>query len=158
MAKMELSKAGYRKNDQRLQRLILVHTNGEKTVKIAKQIAKNLSEIGIKVSLKEVPYEKDGLWEDTLAKGKYHMFLMGFKSNSGTQEILSDNKMATDLLKPLFTSNGEANFFYINDKFLDSKLSEKNPSLSEKELKELNLYLQANPITVNLFYIKKILL
>ncbi len=159
MAKQLLQKAGYTKNDSRLQELTLIHTNGTVTNKIAKIIQKQLGRTGFNVLLRQVNYEVQGEWENYLASGKYHLFLMGYKpfvpGSESTKETTS-----VALLNDLFGSGGEANFFALSDKKVDLMLSRAALEASQtnettSSLRRLNALLQDDPITVNLFYIKK---
>jgi ABC-type transport system substrate-binding protein len=60
--------------------LTLLHTDGVKTIKIAKLIKKNLAAVGVNVNLKQVAYQDQTRWEKELQSGKDHLFLMGYKS------------------------------------------------------------------------------
>ena len=118
-------------------RVVLLHTDGVKTVEIAKQIKKDLSKIGIKVKFEQIDYAIDGMWEEALASGKYHLFLMGYKADDG------------DLLTPLFSKKGEANF-------CNFKSSRFEKLLKQKKYKEANRFLVKNQVIVPLFYITKL--
>lgn len=157
-----LKKSGYSRNDKRLKHLVLIHTDGVKTVEIANAVAADLKKIGVTADLKQIRYSEGEDWERALSSGKFHMFLMGYKllpeEDVPTAEALSSQRM----LRDLFHTNGEANFFFFSDKELDSAI-EKGGSLPTGEassltqnLKNLNKYLQDLSLTVNLFYIKKI--
>jgi len=157
-----LKKAGYSRNDRRLKELVLIHTDGVKTVKIARRIASDLKKIGVTVRSKQVRYSQGEDWEEALSKGKFHMFLMGYKllpeEDVPTSEALSTQRM----LKDLFHTDGEANFFSVSDKKLDSSIERIDLTPTSEAasltagLKALNKYLQDLSLTVNLFYIEKI--
>jgi len=76
-----LKLAGYSKGDKRLKGLVLVHTDGIKTVEIANKIKKDLSKGGIEITLKKIPYIDSKEWTKTLEGGRNHLFLMGYKAN-----------------------------------------------------------------------------
>lgn len=78
-AKSRLIKAGYSINDKRLKKLSLLHTDGDKTIQIAKLLKRNLIQLGINLDLVQVSYQKQNLWQQKLESGKYHMFLLGYK-------------------------------------------------------------------------------
>lgn len=169
LARSLLRKAGYRPGDPRLRDLVLIHTDGIKTQEIAKSVKRDLKDIGIKIQLKQIPYSNSGEWENTLASGKYHMFLMGYKflagkvtDESSSLEAIEGPFDSAGYIRSLFSSGGEANMFFLRDKTLDYTLEyiglipSTEAAFRTKKLKDLNWRLQENPVTVNLFYIKKI--
>jgi ABC-type transport system substrate-binding protein len=80
-AKELMKAAGYSLNDPRIKNITLLHTDGKKTIEIAKAIEKNLAQIGIKLNRVQVSYQDNKKWSEALASGQYHMFLMGYKAN-----------------------------------------------------------------------------
>jgi ABC-type transport system substrate-binding protein len=159
-SKSLLKKAGYAKNDMRLRDLILIHTDGTMTTKIAAAIRKQLGRAGFSVALRKINYEAQGEWETELSAGKYHLFLMGYKPGVPGSES-SQETTAVSLLRPLFGMEGEANFFGLADKTIDALLDRSeylNAGTLETAsiLRRINAILQENPVTVNLFYIKKL--
>jgi len=70
--------------------LSLLHTDGLKTIEIAKLIRKNLATVGIKVILKQVPYSDQEKWNAELQSGRHHMFLMGYKASPPGELLLGD--------------------------------------------------------------------
>ncbi|MCX5750380.1 MAG: ABC transporter substrate-binding protein [Candidatus Saganbacteria bacterium] len=80
-AKELMKAAGYSLNDPRIKNINLLHTDGKKTIEIAKAIEKNLAQIGIKLTRVQFSYQDNQKWSDALSSGQYHMFLMGYKAN-----------------------------------------------------------------------------
>ncbi len=160
LAKSLMLKAGYPLNDKRLKVLTLLHTDGKKTIEIAKWIKRDLINLGIDLTLKEVKYEEQEAWERELSSGKYHMLLMGYKATSwGSEEAKADT---VKLLYPLFHSGGSANFTFYSNSRVDELLDQLESidislsSMREGKLKEINRVLLEDPPTVNLFYITKL--
>ena len=164
-AKALMKKAGYPMTDQRLKSMKLLHTDGVKTVAIAKQIQDDLKNIGMKVELVEVSFMDEEKWATELASGKYDLFLMGYKAGieqlfaTDEAEVLVDSY---NLVDPLFKTEGEANFTgYANeevDKLLKQLTGLDMALKSERhnKLKEINQILYKELPVVVLFYIEKI--
>lgn len=91
-AKAILRSAGYSAADKRLDGLSLLHTDGVKTIQIAKLIKKNLAAIGIKIDLVQVAYRDEEKWQTALQSGKFHMFLLGYKASSFGALFIGDTK------------------------------------------------------------------
>ncbi|MBU0686273.1 MAG: hypothetical protein KKB81_00270 [Candidatus Margulisbacteria bacterium] len=91
-AKALMIEAGFPMNDQRIKGLALLHTDGDKTIKIAKLIKQNLSAIGVKVDLVQVSFREEGKWQEALESGKFHMFLMGYKAADFGTLFIGDKK------------------------------------------------------------------
>jgi len=163
-AKTLMKKAGFNMTDKRLKALSLLHTDGVKTVAIAKEIQKDLQKIGIKINLSQIDYMSQEAWIGELTSGKHDFFLMGYKA--GIEEFLSSPEASGvdsySLVKPLFGSNGSANFTGFSnekvDKLLD-QLSGINFALKAErhaKLKEINnILVKERPVEV-LFYIEKL--
>ena len=139
-ARTLLKRAGYKPNDPRLKKVRLLHTDGDKTVVIARQIKQDLKKIGIGVELVEVSYRDEVRWSRELASHKYPLFLMGYKAdNLFTAEAATAAPDTARLLEPLFRTNGEANFTGYSNPDVDmlfDQLSVINPALEgERELK-----------------------
>jgi len=65
-AKKFMLEAGYPVTDKRLKNLSMLHTDGEKTIEIAKWIKRYLIGLGVDLSLKQVSYSNEGKWEKEL--------------------------------------------------------------------------------------------
>jgi ABC-type transport system substrate-binding protein len=91
-ARALLKKAGYSTKDKRLKNLSLLHTDGIKTIAVAKQIKSDLAALGIKVELVQVAYRDTEKWQAALESGKFHMFLMGYKATKFTTLYIGDKK------------------------------------------------------------------
>ena len=89
-AKALMASAGYPTSDKRLKTLMLLHTDGEKTVEIAKWIKRYLINLGVDLKLVQVKYSDYDAWEKELSSGKYHMFLMGYKPVLFDQILIGD--------------------------------------------------------------------
>ena len=130
----------------------MVHTDGIKTVEIAKVIEDNLTKLGIKVSRTEISYSDEDKWERELTSGTYQLFLMGYKAENPEDTVT--------LLKPLFHTRGDANITYYRSGQVDTLLdeAEKTPIDSEREkrLAKANRIILGDCPTVNLFYITKL--
>ncbi len=158
-----IRQAGYSKRDRRLKGLLLIHTNGVKTVQIAQLIKKDLSAVGIEIKLKNVDYEEEDAWENELMEKKEHLFLMGYKSSLQPFENKNDDISRTEqFLRDLFYSGGEANMGSLKNKGLDaiidtiSATASSEPELKLKLLEKANRVMTNDPVTVNLFYIKEL--
>jgi len=161
-AKKLLASAGLRKGDNRLKGLVLIHTDGQKTVKIGQAIKKELSAVGINVSLKQIDYEEDDSWEKELAGGTAHLFLMGYKVPPQPFEKNDPVSRSEKFLYELFHSKGEANMFFLKNSELDALIEtteitpSKEAGLKERLMEKADKILFDNPVTVNLFYIKEL--
>jgi ABC-type transport system substrate-binding protein len=89
-AKKLMEEAGYSLKDPRIKELSLLHTDGDKTRLIANRIRIDLSNIGVKITLKEVKYEDQETWLNALESGLYHLFLMGYKAGTVGEIYLGD--------------------------------------------------------------------
>ncbi len=142
--------------------MLLLHTDGEKTIETAKEIQKNLSAIGIKVKLKEIEYEKDDSWETELSKGYADLFLMGYKTPPQPFEKNDPISRSEKFLEYLFYSSGEANMFFLKNEKIDTlinslkNISDADNPVKIKLLQKINKILYDDPVTVNLFYIKEL--
>ena len=148
-AKELLKKAGYSMKDKRLKGLVLLHTDGDKTVAIANSIKHYLAAVGISVKLKQMPYEDQDGWDNTLSGGRNHLFLMGYKAQDPFDSATGEARDSQGFLTDLFSSSGNANFFFLRDKKLDGLIDANQP-------REASIMLQQDPVTVNLFYITKL--
>ncbi len=164
-AKKLIARSGFKLNDPVLKSVILLHTDGDKTIEIAQRIREDLKKIGIKVELEQVQYRDEEKWNRALAGGNYSLFLMGYKSGNGdlfTQEASTGQNDGAAILGPLFKPGGEANFTGFNDDNFNNvmqKLSLLNPALLKEREKKLveagRLVYRSLPI-IPLFYIEKI--
>jgi ABC-type transport system substrate-binding protein len=142
--------------------LVLLHTDGIKTVAIAEQIQKDLKAAGVKVSLKQVPYSDQEKWQEELVSGQHHLFLMGYKADFLISPEAKMNADSYDLIRPLFGYGGEANFTFFHNPRVDNllnQISELDPSvreLREAKIKEISRIIKKAAPTVNLFYIPKL--
>ena len=164
-AKTLMKRAKYSPNDQRLKELTLLHTDGIKTVEIAKKIQKDLKQIGMKINLVQVSYRGEESWIRELSSRKHHLFLMGYKTESEqlfTEEASAKAADSYHLLEPLFKTKGEANFTGYSNSTVDMLLDQVSvigPSfLKERELKlkEINKILYKELPVLVLFYIEKL--
>ncbi len=89
-AKQLLKIAGYNLNDPRIKSVTLLHTNGKKTVAIAKMIQQNLAKIGVKVIFKQVDAHNQDLWEKELSSGNFSLYLMGYKATVPDKIFIGD--------------------------------------------------------------------
>ena len=163
-AKKLMREAGFAMDDKRIKELSLMHTDGIKTIAIAKRIQQDLKSIGMKVNLHEIDYMSQEAWIGELTSGKHDFFLMGYKA--GIEEMFispeASNIDSYSLVRPLFETKGSVNFTGFSDKNVDkllNQLSGINLALKTErhsKLKEINQILVENrPIEV-LFYIEKI--
>ncbi len=163
-AKLLMRKAGYPVNDKRLKNLSLLHTDGIKTVEIAKKIQNDLRNIGMKVTLVEVSYKDEDKWIEELISDKHDFFLIGYKA--GIEQLFTEEATAQidsySLVEPLFKTDGTANFTdYSNaevDKLLDQLIGINMALKSERhvKLKKINQLLYRDLPVVVLFYIEKL--
>ena len=91
-AKRLMNEAGIGMDDQRLKNLVMLHTDGVKTVAIAERISRDLQLIGAKVILKQVSYSDQSRWYTELKSEKYDMFLMGYKAGEVGTLFIGDQK------------------------------------------------------------------
>ncbi len=158
-AKRLMQKAGYSLKDARLKNLSLLHTDGQKTIEIAKFIQRALAGIGIKLDLIQVKYEAQDKWLMELESGRYHLFLMGKKEFALKEGTRPDT---ASLLRSLFHSQGDANFTFYHNARVDSLLDELEvlgqnlTGLRQEKLKEINRIIMSDPPVVNLFYITRL--
>jgi ABC-type transport system substrate-binding protein len=164
-ARTLLQRAKYAPGDPRLKNIALLHTDGLKTVEIARQIAANLKSLGLKIELVQVSYRDNERWGRELASGKYPLFLMGYKADINelfTSEALAADSDSGRLLGPLFRQGGEANFGGFSDPTVNmyiDQLSVINPALKrehEGKLREVNRLLYKQLPAIVLFYIEKL--
>jgi peptide/nickel transport system substrate-binding protein len=165
-ARLLMTRAKYSMTDKRLKGLSLLHTNGVRTVEIARLVQKGLKDIGMKVALTAVSARDEAKWERELRSGKYQLFLMGYKANPEKLFTAEVNVIPEDdgaaLLEPLFRGGGAANFTgYANAKIdmLFDRLTVITTSFSkerETKLKEANKILYKDLPAVVLFYIEKL--
>ena len=145
--------------------LKLLHTNGVKTIEIAKNIQRDLKQIGLSIELIEMSYKDGPRWGQALAAGKYDLFLMGYKAD--IDKLYASEEASTDrdsygLIAPLFRSNGGANFTGYNNPKFDQQLDQIEQSnrgqrnLRDEKLKQANRILYKDLPAVVLFYIEKI--
>jgi ABC-type transport system substrate-binding protein len=164
-AKLLMKRAGHPLNDKSLKNLSLLHTDGIKTEAIAKQIQKDLKEIGIKASLTRISYKDSDKWVEELNSGKHDFFLMGYKA--GYEQLFSEEATSQtidsySLVEPLFGTYGEANFTGYSNTEID-KLLEQLKGLDmalkterQARLKTINKILYKDLPAVILFYIEKL--
>lgn len=141
--------------------LILLHTDGVKTIKIAEKIKKDLNAAGIKVTTRQVEYSDQAKWENELKSGRHHLFLMGYKA--GFNDVTMEAKIDSfDLLFPLFSSNGQANFTYYESRQVDNLfdqilvIDKAITDLRGEKLSKINKIVFNDAPSVNLFYIPKL--
>jgi ABC-type transport system substrate-binding protein len=71
-------------------KLTLLHTDGVKTISIAKRIKKDLAMVGLEVSLKQMDYSDQEKWQKELESGRHHLFLMGYKITEMDKILIGD--------------------------------------------------------------------
>lgn len=164
-AKTLMKKAGYKLNSPQLKNLPLLHTDGAKTVEIARQVQKDLKKIGLKIDLVKVSYRDTAKWNTELRSGKYPFFLLGYKAEVDrlfTAEASSNVPDSAKLIAPLFGSTGEANFTGYSQSFVDlllDRIAQIDPSLASErgsKLLLINRQLYRDIPAIVLFYIEKI--
>ncbi len=139
--------------------LVLLHTDGIKTIAIAKRIQKDLKQLGLKLQLEQVPYSEEEKWAEKLAAGKFDLFLMGYKAGGLTPSDLTDTD---DLLDPLFKANGEANFMgYVNTTVgdLSEQISGLDITMKVERgdlFRKINRTIYKDIPVIGLFYIEKL--
>lgn len=163
-AKLLMKGSSYPVNDKRLKKLSLLHTDGLMTVAIAKQIQKDLRNIGMKVKLVEIPYSNEDKWISELSSGKHDFYLLGYKAN--IEQLFTEEATTTydsySLIEPLFRSDGDINFSGYDDPQVDKlldQLEDINPALKgdrNAKLKKINQLLYKDVPAVLLFYIEKL--
>jgi peptide/nickel transport system substrate-binding protein len=164
-AKLLMKGSGYPINDKRIKNLSLLHTDGIMTIAIAKQIQKDLRNIGMKVKLKEVSYQDSDKWIDELTSGKHDFYLLGYKA--GIEALFNTDEASVTydsytLVDPLFRSDGTVNFSGYSNKEVDKLLGQLeniNPALKSDrnaKLKKINQDLYKDIPAVTLFYIEKL--
>lgn len=143
--------------------LLLLHTDGVKTLLMAQKIKKDLAAVGIKVKTQSVDYSDQRKWEGELRSGRQHLFLMGYKADfyKITEEVNAKTD-TLDLIEPLFSSDGTANFTYYDNRRVDglldqvAELDRAVSSVRDGKLAEINRAIMKDAPTVNLFYIPKL--
>lgn len=157
-AKKLLQKAG----NPKLGPIVILHTDGIKTIQAAKEIQKNLEKIGIKTSLKEIKYQDDDTWERELSKGEADLFLMGYKVPILPFEKNDPYSRIEKFVFELFHTNGEANMFFLSNKNIDFLINtlkdtpSKDQNTKDKILQKISRILYEDPVTVNIFYIREL--
>jgi len=166
-AKTLMRRAKYQLNDPRLKELTLLHTDGVKTIEIAKKIEEDLKNIGMKIKRVQVSYREEETWNRELALRKHHLFLMGYKAEIEklfTQEATASPQVSESylLLEPLFRSQAPANFTGYHNSKVDLLLDQVSvigiPFRKEREikLKEINKTLYKELPAIIFFYIEKL--
>jgi len=164
-AKTLLKRAKYQLSDPRLKGLTLLHTDGVKTIEIAKKIQKDLKQIGMQINLIQIGYRDQEKWNSELASKKHHLFLMGYKAESEqlfTEEASVKAADSYRLLEPLFKTDGEANFTGYSNSTVDMLLDQVSvigfefSKERELKLKEINKNLYKELPVLALFYIEKL--
>ncbi|MCU0640749.1 MAG: ABC transporter substrate-binding protein [Candidatus Margulisbacteria bacterium] len=164
-ARTLLQRAKYPPTDPRLKGLTLLHTDGDQTVAIARQIVADLKEIGLKVEPVMVSYRDQERWNRELASGQHPLFLLGYKADSDelfTAEVSAADTDSGQLLSPLFQAGGPANFGRFSDPTLNmyfDQLSVISPALGgarESKLRAIGRLLYKQLPAIVLFYIEKL--
>ena len=164
-AKALMRKAGLPPNKPELKNISLLHTDGVKTIEIARQIQKELKQLGLKVNRRQISYSDSALWEDELRSGRHQLFLMGYKAQPDqlfSTEAGTKMSDSVSLLAPLFGTNGEANFTDYSQANIDLLLEQLaliNPTLTKEravKLLVINRQLYRDLPVLLLFYIEKI--
>ena len=157
-AKKLLRSAG----NKQIKNLVLIHTDGIKTIRTAQAIKNDLAAAGINISLRQIAYDEDDSWEKELATGTAPLFLMGYKVPPQPFEMNDSFSRSEKFLYDLFHSKGEANMFFLHSSELDALIEtttdtqSKEAQLKERLMEKTDRILFDNPVTVNLFYIKEL--
>lgn len=139
---------------QRLpKQIILIHTDGDKTIAAAKAIQSDLAKAGLAIQLRQTSYDDFSSFDlmiNQIKKNRVQMFLMGFKA---------DIPWATlSLLQPLFYSQGSQNFTgYKNpkvDNLLEAAQNFSDRPSQTKILSTVDQLISEDLPAVGLFYIK----
>jgi len=125
--------------------LNLLHTDGVKTEKIVRELRQELAGIGIALISWPVNYSEPDRFEESLRTGGYDLFLMGYKAEEGSTK---------EMLQELFTGQGKANFFRLNDTELDSCINALGVSADLKAFDKVQQILWEKQILLPIFYIE----
>jgi peptide/nickel transport system substrate-binding protein len=164
-AKTLMKRAGYAASDPYLKSLSLLHTDGIKTIEIAKKIQKDLKQLGMGIELVQVSYWDEEKWDSELRSGKHRLFLMGYKAEVEklfTEEAGMRETNSALLLEPLFRTGGAANFTGYSNSSVDmllDQISVIDPSMKKEralKLREVNKLIYKDQPAVLLFYIEKL--
>lgn len=164
-AKTLMKRAGFGLNDKRLKNISLLHTDGVKTIEIAKAIQNDLRQIGIKIDRVQARFRDEEKWNKELSSKKFPLFLMGYKAEPErlfTDEASASGPDSARLLEPLFKTDGSANFTGFSDPTADMLFDQlsviSSALLREREvkLKEINIKLYKELPAIVLFYIEKL--
>ena len=166
-AKSLMKQAGYPLTDKRLKKLTLLHTDGVKTIAIAKELQQELKMLGMKVELVEVSYRDTDKWQKELKSGQHQLFLLGYKADrdqpfSSAEAPAGGPADSAALLEPLFRTGGAANFTGYSNPTADmlfDQLSVLPSTLSgerDLKLKSINGILYKELPGLVLFYIEKL--
>ncbi|MFC1517111.1 ABC transporter substrate-binding protein [Candidatus Margulisiibacteriota bacterium] len=143
----EQAKALIKENEglSKIKVLKLLHTDGVKTERVAKKIRSELSNLGIDLVLMPVNYADADSFEKELKAKDYDIFLMGFKTKEGQTK---------ELVRELFSSEGKANFFGLDDPVL-TRLSS-TPSADQKVYNDIQDILWQKQVILPIFYIERL--
>lgn len=164
-AKTLLKRSGYLTSDPALKSLNLLHTDGVKTIEIAKKIQKDLKQLGMSIKLTQVSYWDEDKWSSELRSGDYQLFLMGYKAEVEklfTEEAGVRETDPAKLVEPLFRTGSAANFTGYSNPSIDmllDQISVIDPSLKTEralKLREINKLIYKDLPVVLLFYIEKL--
>jgi ABC-type transport system substrate-binding protein len=89
-AKKLMRSAGYPLNDERLKRISMLMTDGEKTKLIVDEIKRDLINLGFDITTTVVKYSNTKEWEKELASDRFDMFVMGYKAGSVGEIFIAD--------------------------------------------------------------------
>ncbi|MFA6169866.1 MAG: ABC transporter substrate-binding protein [Candidatus Margulisiibacteriota bacterium] len=163
-AKVLMRRGKYLPVHPKLKKITLLHTDGIRTVAIAKEIKKELKELGMNITLIQVKYD-DKAWNDELNSRRHHLYLLGYKADftqSLTREAAPDVVDTYKLLEPLFHTGGAANVNSFSNSTVDmlldqvSVISVAYQVERELKLKEVNKVLYQELPALVLFYIPKL--
>lgn len=164
-AKTLLRRSGYLTSDPALKSLNLLHTDGLKTIEIAKKIQQDLRQLGMNIKLVPLSYWDEEKWDRELRSGEYQLFLMGYKAEVEklfTAEAGVSDTNPAQLIEPLFRSSGSANFTGYGNSSVDmllDQISVIDPSMKKEralKLREVNKLIYKDLPAVLLFYIEKL--
>ncbi|MBU0630954.1 MAG: hypothetical protein KKC80_08630 [Candidatus Margulisbacteria bacterium] len=164
-AKVLMRRGKYLPVNPKLKKISLLHTDGVKTIAIAKEIQNNLRAIGIKANLVQVKYQNELKWNEELLSRRHHLYLFGYKADlmaSLSQEAAPDVADTYKLLDPLFHSKGAVNLNGFNNSTVDMLLDQVSvigytyQMERNIKLKEVNKVLYQELPALVLFYIPKL--
>ncbi len=125
-------------------RLVLLCTDGDKTLEAVAVMVQDCRAIGVELALVTLNYAEQLSFEESLKVGSYDLFLVGYKTQDGS---------TAELLRELFSSGGSANFFGLADARLDALLQ--STTADEKVYNDVQQDIWERRVMLPIFYIEK---